>query len=112
MSAPYLVPREAKPHERYGDYLDRVEEALLLIIATKEVSSAAIEELAFIVTDIPADFDSSSFSNAPTVKLRHFLLAQTSEVQQLFFAEAMRLLPRKEDRIRTFVSPGILKEAS
>ncbi len=112
MSAPYLVPLRERPDERYGGYCDRMESALLEIIKANDVSLAAIKVLAFIVTEIPADFDYSSQTTAPTVKLRHFLLAQTPEVQKQFFAEAMRLAPYMENRIRTFVSPDILKEAS
>lgn len=112
MSAPYLVPRQELPGETYGVYLDRMEEALSLIIATKEVSPAAIEELAFIVTEIPADFGWGRGLEGPITSLRRFLWAQTPEVQQLFFVEAMRKSPRKEDRIRIFVRPEIGRETS
>ncbi len=112
MPAPYLVPRLELPGETYGVYLGRIEAAFLKIIDTNEVTPAALEELAFIVTEIPSDFDWGRGLEGPTTKLRRFLMAQTLEVQQLFFAEAMKMSPRKEERIRTFVRPEIGRETS
>ncbi len=91
--------------ETYLGYCDRLEKAVITITALKVPSKTAIEALAFIAMEAPADFNHSSISEIPPYRRIQLYLGQLpSELRALFRAEAIKLPRGREDRVSTLLT--------
>lgn len=85
-------------NETYGQYCDRLENAIIAIIDRGDTSSTAIEILAFAHMEASADFEYASRHN-PRAKTIVFFSQLSPEVKDLFRKHAMALPRGRVDRV-------------
>lgn len=88
--------------ETYGQYCDRLEDAIISIVTSNDSSKGALEILAFAHMEAPADFEASS-DGRPRLQTKKFFSRQSGETKELFRSLCW-LLPRCcEDRINVLL---------
>lgn len=90
---------QPKEGESYGGYCDRLEVAVVTITDLKEPTESAIQALAFIAMEAPADFGATVFR-----RIQKFLGQLPSELRAQFRAEAIKLPRGRDDRINALLN--------
>lgn len=85
--------------EYYGEYCDRLEAVLHELIDSGDTSDRSLEALAYILMEMPSDFNAISYRRA-----RAFFTMQSERTRGLFWHIAMQQERADESKVEYFLS--------